>query len=338
MKKLIGNTLRWLVTIGIFYYLFAYKVDVKELWNTVRNANWWWFVIPLVLFAATLACGFIRWHVLLQSQSIPLPFRRVVAIGLVGHFFNSFLLGGTGGDVVKAYYVTREAHTHKPEAVMSILVDRILGLIGLFAITLVMILIHFQTVRTNPHLRWATMVVVLLIGLVFVAIVLTIWKGLWKKFAFLDRLKQRLPMGEQLARAMNSYQNYTSHKRTLFKAFLLSVGLHLGNFVGAIFLGWGLDITIVDWDKYFLLVPLINTIAAIPITVSGFGVREEMYRRTFGDLGVPAEQAVALSLMNFAVQCAWSLVGGVVYLFWKHEPSLARHAREELTGEPEVRP
>jgi hypothetical protein len=44
-------------------------------------------------------------------------------ISLVAHFFNSFLLGSTGGDLMKAYYAARETHHKKTEAVMTVFAD-----------------------------------------------------------------------------------------------------------------------------------------------------------------------------------------------------------------------
>ena len=127
MKKQIGNIIRWLVTIGIFYYLFRYKVDAKDIWAKVQAADWIWFVPAVALFGLTFWMGVVRWRLLLRSQEILVPLRRVTAICFVGQFFNAFLLGATGGDVIKSYYAARQTQTHKAEAVMSVVVDRIIG-------------------------------------------------------------------------------------------------------------------------------------------------------------------------------------------------------------------
>ncbi len=78
---------------------------------------------------------------------------------------------------------------------------------------------------------------------------------------------------------------------------------------------------------------MINTIASMPISISGFGLREGMYTLMFGDLGVSAGNAVALGLLSYVTQFVWSLFGGLVYLFWKHEPHMLQHAKEDLAKE-----
>jgi hypothetical protein len=58
----------------------------------------------------------------------PLSWGRATGITFVAQFFNSFLLGSTGGDVIKALYAARETHHKKTEAVVTVFVDRLLGL------------------------------------------------------------------------------------------------------------------------------------------------------------------------------------------------------------------
>lgn len=330
MKKHVANLIRWLVTIAIFYYLFKYKVDARQLWRTVSGAEWIWFVPAVALFGFTFFIGVLRWKLLLETQGIHPPLKRVAAIGFVGQFFNSFLLGATGGDVIKAYYASRQTRTHKAEAVMSVFVDRIIGLIGLFAIAIVMMALNYHWLTEHVNLRWPSLVVLAFIAAVCAIIPLTFWRGLPRRVPWLGKLKEKIPMREQITRALNSYQSYSGHRRVLLQTFLLSVGVHVTIIIGIIFLGQGLHIFGVGAEKYFLIIPLINTIASIPITVSGFGVREGLYELMLGDLGVISEKAVAVGLLSYAVQFVWSLVGGLVYMFWKHEPHMLQHAKEDL--------
>ena len=52
----------------------------------------------------------------------------------MAQFFNAFLLGSTGGDLLKAYYAARETHHRKTEAVVTVLVDRLIGLFSMLAL------------------------------------------------------------------------------------------------------------------------------------------------------------------------------------------------------------
>ena len=87
----------------------------------------------------TIVLGLLRWQWSWPSKAWRCSW-RTTEISLVAHFFNSFLLGSTGGDLLKAYYAARETHHKKTEAVMTVLVDR---LVGLFAMLLFACLMMF---------------------------------------------------------------------------------------------------------------------------------------------------------------------------------------------------
>ena len=85
----------------------------------------------------------------------------------------------------------------------------------------------------------------------------------------------------------------------------------------------------------FLIVPMIICIAALPITPSGLGVRENMYvwMLAVPEINIPATPALSLSLLAYAGSLLWSLVGGVVYLAFRERHHLAALA-DAGAGDP----
>jgi hypothetical protein len=65
---------------------------------------------------------------------------------------------------------------------------------------------------------------------------------------------------------------------------------------------------------YFLFVPLATVIGMLPISLAGLGVREGAFVALFVTAGASKEQALALSLVWFAVTVMVSLIGGVEYI------------------------
>ena len=89
--------------------------------------------------------------------------------------------------------------------------------------------------------------------------------------------------------------------------------------------GKGLGITEAGLVDYFLYLPIINSVAAIPITISGFGLREGMYVAMFSRVGVPGAAALAMSLLGYLATLFWSVVGAGFYLTHRKElPSVAQ--------------
>ena len=62
-----------------------------------------------------------------------------------------------------------------------------------------------------------------------------------------------------------------------------------------------------------VFVPLISLAGMLPISVNGLGIREALYLLLFGRIGVPADAAVSMAFLYFAVTLVASLPGGVVY-------------------------
>lgn len=64
---------------------------------------------------------------------------------------------------------------------------------------------------------------------------------------------------------------------------------------------------------YVTFVPLLSLALIVP-SIGGLGVREGLAPLLFSSAGVPAAEAVALSLVIFALNRGTGLVGGLVYL------------------------
>ena len=361
MKKHLGILLRCVVSTGILYFIFKgifekenpehpWTVGAAKLWGDLTTPDPLWLLGGIGFFALICLVNVVRWQIILRVQHIELNLWRATQLFFIGHFFNSFMLGSTGGDVVKAYYAAQETHHKKAEAVMTIIIDRLIGLIGLFAVAAVMMLANLRLLFGNEQLRPMAVSVMGIFGVLVVCLFLGFWPGLqeflhqwrervfhrgqkrqaWRKLFSEERLDQWsgrfAGIRENVKKMIGAYQAYAAHKPALVKTFLLALVTHVSLIFSAICFGRSLGIT-VDQGFYFVMVPAINCIAAVPITINGLGVREGLFVAAFRAGGVPGEKALLLSLLGFAVSLLFSLVGGVVYLlFERTHPSAAQIA------------
>ena len=104
----------------------------------------------------------------------------------------------------------------------------------------------------------------------------------------------------------------------LLQTMTLSLINHMTLVVSTSLLGYalGIDIPFVD---YVTTIPIVNAIAAIPLTPGGLGTRETTAKFLLGVLGVQSSRAVLLSLLLYGSQMFWSLVGGIVYLSYAYK-------------------
>src|ERR1039458_3566421 len=206
MKKKLGGLVRVLISVGILAYLFngifhkealdyfaarnidpdalswverariVWSVGPQALWHEFQKIDPLWFTASVLAAVMPAILGIIRWRWILHVQGLDVKFFRLFSISFIGMFFNAFMLGSTGGDVIKAWYVAHETHHKKAEAVATVIVDRLIGLLALFVIALVMMAIYHDRAFNDPKLFWfstATLAVV-------VFTVLGTIVGLWK--------------------------------------------------------------------------------------------------------------------------------------------------------------
>jgi uncharacterized protein (TIRG00374 family) len=309
----------------------AWKHGPPELWKELRQVRPGAFAASLALMGGTLALGIFRWRMALQVHGLNLSLGRAAEISLVSHFFNSFMLGSTGGDLIKAYYAARETQHKKAQAVVTVVVDRLIGLWSMLMFAGLMMLVHLPLLRAHDSLRaTALLVLAMLAGCSGVA-VLAFWGGVSRRWAGARRLLRRLPKGEWLERLLESCRDFGHAPGFLLKALAVSMLLNLVCVGQYLVLADGLDIPAKP-ALFFLLVPMIICISALPITPSGLGVRENLFVMLLSAPLIGAMPAVAptaalsLSLLAYAGFLIWSLIGGLVYVTFK-----ARHHLEEVT-------
>jgi hypothetical protein len=76
--------------------------------------------------------------------------------------------------------------------------------------------------------------------------------------------------------------------------------------------------------------PIILTIASLPISLSGIGVREQLFQNVLsGMFGTPEGLAVMISITGFLIVVFWGLVGGCVYLVYRPTGGLHLHDMQE---------
>src|SRR6185503_19984603 len=111
------------------------------------------FALSVLPMGLTIVLGIWRWRMVLAVHGLNLPWGRATEISFVAHFFNSFLLGSTGGDLMKAYYAARETHHRKTEAAVTLFVDRLIGLWAMLLFAAVMVVPNAkQLTRSRPQI------------------------------------------------------------------------------------------------------------------------------------------------------------------------------------------
>jgi hypothetical protein len=264
-----------------------------------------------------------RWWRLLALAGCPTSWWNALRLTFLGLFFNNVMPGATGGDLVKGVIVARENRGRGAEALVTVLVDRVFGMLALALLALAVILVHpgeFGALR--PPLLYG-------LGLAAVGVLLYTSKT-FRRRTGLSALMDRLPLGAKLRSLDRAAMVYLRAPGPMAVAFLFSFVNHVLVTLGVYCLGLSLGVAASDvaLEQYFVLVPVANLISAVPVAPGGWGVGELAYRGLFLMIGASAALGVAVSVTFRLSQLAIGLLGGL-FLLLPGSRSELRDARAE---------
>lgn len=329
MRERVATAAKVLVSLGLIMYLFR-RVNMAEVGGIIAAARGGLLAAALLLYFGAIVLGCVKWNVLLQAQGIRIPFRDLLSYSFIGTFFSNFLPANVGGDVMRGYGLAR--HIARPaEAAVSVVVDRLVGFIAFMSsavvAALVVVVITGRTDLEGLAVAAGGALATLTLG--FAVILSRRLRALAERLFHWRFLTPLAPIYGRLSEAVGAYRfRYAA----LATAYFISLGVlllsNLVNYLLALSLGGGIPLLYI-----FLFNPLVAFVLLIPISVGGLGVNQGAYVFFYGLAGVPAQRALAVSLLMQMVIYVSSLPGG--FLWWRgragrpatvpgREPSLNR--------------
>jgi len=315
-------------------FKIALQYGPPGIWHTLKSMAPGPLALSVLLMGGTIFAGIIRWQMVLEVHGLRMPLARTSQISLIAHFFNSFLLGSIGGDVLKAYYVARETHHKKTEAVVTVLVDRIIGMFSLLVFACIMLIPNWDLIA-NTRMRSVVGLMIAMTAGCAVMMLLFFRGGVSKRFPKAREYLKRLPKGEMLERSLEAFRKFGSARGFWWK--MIPVAL-FSNFIIVLHFmsltaGFRLHVSPVALAA---IVPTVTSISALPITPSGLGVREHLYVWMLAAPGVNVEAATALllSLIGYGTSLIWSVIGGIVYVTQRDKQHLQEIEQETQTEDP----
>ena len=97
------------------------------------------------------------------------------------------------------------------------------------------------------------------------------------------------------------------------KVLVISVVGHANVALAVYFIGISLDLDI-TWVDCMVLTPPVFLLMTLPISIAGWGVREGAMVTAFALIGIPAEDALVMSILLSLAAIVMALPGGVVWM------------------------
>ena len=321
----IGPPLKILFGIAIVAWMaYSGKLNLAQVGKDLLA----WPAMLAILALGYLQIGLTawRWAILLSAQEITLPFGRVWGLTMIGMTFNVVIPGAVGGDLVKGYYIARAASGRGSHAATTIVMDRVVGLIGLLLLGAVMVLLNLQdTLRTPATRSLGAVTVGGVAGGIVVLYAAVFAGGGLGKLQFLPRAVRHI------FEALHEYRRRADIIPIALAMSVANQALTCAMYYLAL---RATGIAHMPLDQFFLVVPLGMVTNAIPISPAGVGVGQAAFFALFHIVAPQYASAAVDALTVFQVMFILLCLSGLYwYVSYKHaDPASERQPLSKFTG------
>jgi uncharacterized protein (TIRG00374 family) len=351
VKKHAAAWIKGLLKYGIGFGLLAYVIwsnwqpkgnnpGLQGLLNQTPDVLA--FVTVAVLAVGCAFLQYVRWYCLVRALDLPFTLRNAFRLGLVGTFWNTFLPGSIGGDLVKAYSIAKGHPEQKAAAVATVLADRVIGLFGLMWFSAVFgggfWLAGDPLIANNDYLKGIIRVCATLVGLTIVG---------WLVIGLLpqrraERFGQRLHSIPKLGHTLNevwfAFWTYRQRPKVVAAMIGLTAVVHIG-FV----IIFHLAVRVFPaespgtFPEHLVMAPIGYIAQAFFPAPGGVGGGEAIFGYLYTLLGRPESTGVIGRLTLRVVEWGFGFVGYMVYLRMRAELPVTEAEEGGIGGaEPEV--
>lgn len=296
------------ISVGLLALLFR-QTDMGAVAARLRQVEPGWIALALGVHGLLLLVSGWRWRRLLATQHVDASTWQLTLSCVVANFFNNFLPSNIGGDFVRIAD-TAGAAGSRTVATAVVLLDRVLGLIALFAVAACGSLLLRHALPGTGYL-W----VLLIGGALGAAIVVSQPALVTRGLRPLARLREDW-VTERLGRLEAMLSKVGGDRVRLLQAFAgaLVVQALVVLFYLCVARGLHIDLPLRD---AMVIVPVSLVIQLAPVSINGFGVREAVFSYFFRMLGHEVDAGLALSIAGAALLIVASLPGGLIFLLRK---------------------
>lgn len=296
------------VTVSLLSITF-YNIDFKSLSNVFSKIEIKLLFIALLIQFSLSIIQTLRWMKISNVFMLKLSFIESWKNVLIGLFFNQTLPSSVGGDAVRVLILSNFGYALPFK---TIIIDRFFGLFACCFICVIGGLIIekriieevflFETIFVFPLLCMLTSISVIFLGEYLRKI--KIIKLILNKFGILNFL--------------NSLKILIFDYKVTFFAFIYSTTIHVMTAFSAFLILQSLQIHTIffDFAILFLTVLLIST---IPISIGGWGLRENLMILIMSNIGLQTEIALAISIIFGFIMILIGLPGSMIWISNKFE-------------------
>ncbi|WP_234733506.1 lysylphosphatidylglycerol synthase transmembrane domain-containing protein [Tellurirhabdus bombi] len=267
---------------GLSLWLVFRKIEPEQVWAVIKQVHVGWLVLATGLYLVSRVLGAERLRLLFRQIGLNINFGPSLKLYWLGMYYNLFLPGGIGGDGYKVYLLNRLTATPVKSLLAATLFDRIIGIfpLGYMLAALAVFLPSLPVLDAIIPYRW------LFLGLIPLGYFGASWllRRFWPEFS-----------------------------PVFNRATLQSIGVQVAQMIEIIVLLYAMQAS-GAWAAYLAIFLLSSIVSIIPFTIGGAGSRELTFLLGAQLFGLPADEAVAISLLFYVITALVSL-SGIVFSY-----------------------
>ena len=314
------SALIYALKLGLAFAIIAYLVKTGKIdFNSIYNAksNYPLLIICFFLLLTAIFINFYRWALLLKGQHIIIPRKDVISLSFIGLFFTTILPGAVGGDLIKSVYIAKRSPDKRTASVVTVLLDRIIGVVVLIIIGCFGVFMNLQMFLTHPALKTLG---IMMISILIVMTVITIL-GLSRRIRGSNRVNSfidMIPMSSHIFKIYDAFHAYRKNLRYLWYAFFISFVTHFLNISTFYIAARALNFDMLEIKTFFFIVPIGLITTAIPLAPAGLGIGQAAFLKLFEwSLGYPSTIGADAITIIQALSILIFSFGAYFYLSYK---------------------
>lgn len=309
--QLSSRLLRWAV-VGIMLAACVLLIDVGEAINILMRASGSWIALILALWTFDRLLMVWKWSFLLRALRVEIPLSTLTQLYYQGTFSGTFLPSSFGGDILRAYWVSKKSGaTH--EVYAAVMMEKVIGILSAANWAVAGMLLFVVLVSSEIGPPWVTAA---LAGTLFLN-GLFIFSLQPSCSRFFQAILTCLPSSKVLLffqRVCTAYSRFRSSHRAVIWNGVLTFAEHGLQILIVFMMAKSLDIH-ADTLQFLAVSAVYLLIYRLPLTPDGWGVGEVTAVGLFGLIGVPAESGFALAFLSHVLQTIVVLPG--LWFLWR---------------------
>lgn len=280
--KIIKTSLKILVSLALLVAMFV-LAGPQSIIESISAAKPIFLLSAFVLMLLSTLVASYRWFTVMQALEFRGSLSFYIKSYFKGVFFNQLLPSSIGGDAVRVLNVASLGY-EKRYAFVGVLVDRGLGIVGIFIVNLI-----FNNTLSNflPEDLYHILNVISILGISGFILF-----ALLHKIIILTKSKWLMI----LSVPSKALADVLRTPLRCIAQFFLTFTVHILTFAGTymIALALGVNITV---EVFMIIMPPIVLLTIIPISLAGWGIREGAMVGFLSFADVSKSMAVAISVL-----------------------------------------